>query len=57
MPEEPRLLGVAPATGEAAVVFVAWERLEIWRAEDWLTHVRSVARDEAQIRQRLKRLL
>ena len=46
LPEEARLLGVAPAAEEAAVVFGLGDLLEIWRRDDWVAHVRGAARDE-----------
>ncbi|MBI4663623.1 MAG: hypothetical protein HY735_32885 [Verrucomicrobia bacterium] len=41
MPRELRDLGVAPASGQHAVVFVYGSRLEIWRADEWRSHVRA----------------
>ncbi len=43
LPEDPRKLGLVPEANERAVVFGLGGLLEIWKADEWLKHVRSVA--------------
>lgn len=43
IPEAVRKLGVAPDSGQAAVVFAMGSVLEVWRADAWSEHIRQAA--------------
>lgn len=51
LPRELRLLKVAPAPNEAAVVFAFGDRLEIWHGESWLAHVTEIEKRRESRRQ------
>ena len=42
IPKEPRDLGIAPAAGTSAVLFVTGQLVELWKAQDWVSHIRLI---------------
>lgn len=50
LPEGARKLKLAPNRGERAVVFAAGEVLEVWRADEWVAYIRTLARDLDEVR-------
>jgi len=42
LPSDTRKLGITPAAGEHAVVFAIGEIVEIWKAENWVQHIRKI---------------
>jgi hypothetical protein len=41
LPEEIRLLGITPSIDSTAVLFLTGAILEVWKADDWVAHIRS----------------
>lgn len=54
LPEEARIAGYAPRTGEGAMIFVLGPLFEIWRADEWRRHVGESAQAEVTYRESLE---
>jgi len=41
LPEEPRVLNIVPNEGEMAAIFALGAILEVWRADNWIRHIKT----------------